>query len=171
MLSGVTAVAAGDRHSLAQRSDGTIVAWGDNNDGQLGDGTTTERHAPVLVSLPCSAACGALDDCHVAGSCDPSTGACSNPTLADGTACGTGQTCASGACNFSVSIGIDCAGATALLETIPAAGCVSFAAATIAAGPSYAVLDSHGTYTLHEGANCTGGKRQTSADSSRVRRR
>ena len=27
-LSGVTAIAAGDYHSLALKSDGTVVAWG-----------------------------------------------------------------------------------------------------------------------------------------------
>ena len=33
-LSGVTAVAAGDLHSLAVKSDGTVVAWGNNGAGQ-----------------------------------------------------------------------------------------------------------------------------------------
>src|SRR5262249_2235617 len=31
-------------------SDGTVMAWGANNFGQLGDGATTERHAPVPVN-------------------------------------------------------------------------------------------------------------------------
>jgi alpha-tubulin suppressor-like RCC1 family protein len=31
----VTAVAAGDYHSLALRRDGTVVAWGNNDNGQL----------------------------------------------------------------------------------------------------------------------------------------
>jgi len=50
-LSGVIAVAtegvAG--HSLALRSDGTVWAWGQNNLGQVGDGTSTDRAVPVQV--------------------------------------------------------------------------------------------------------------------------
>ena len=42
----VIAIAAGNFHSLALTSDRQIFAWG-NNDGALGDGTLTERHAPV----------------------------------------------------------------------------------------------------------------------------
>ncbi|MDP1579159.1 MAG: choice-of-anchor D domain-containing protein [Candidatus Didemnitutus sp.] len=46
----VVAVAAGSSHTLALCSDGTLVAWGLNVYGQLGDGTTTNRFAPVTVS-------------------------------------------------------------------------------------------------------------------------
>ncbi|HRI72488.1 MAG TPA: DUF1566 domain-containing protein, partial [Polyangium sp.] len=49
-LSGATAVAGGNGHSLALKSDGTVFAWGTNDAGQLGDGTTIERHTPVQVS-------------------------------------------------------------------------------------------------------------------------
>jgi alpha-tubulin suppressor-like RCC1 family protein len=34
---------------MALRSDGTVWAWGQNNDGQLGDGTKTNRATPVQV--------------------------------------------------------------------------------------------------------------------------
>ena len=37
--------------------------------------------------------CTASDECHGAGSCDPATGVCSNPTLADGTGCSDGNAC------------------------------------------------------------------------------
>lgn len=49
-LTGVVAVAAGNEHSLALLSNGTVMAWGDNNDGQLGDGTTRDSAVPVLVN-------------------------------------------------------------------------------------------------------------------------
>jgi alpha-tubulin suppressor-like RCC1 family protein len=46
----VVAIAAGQYHSLALCSDGTVAAWGYNNIGQLGDNTTTNRSVPVAVN-------------------------------------------------------------------------------------------------------------------------
>jgi alpha-tubulin suppressor-like RCC1 family protein len=49
-LRGVVAISAGDDHNLALLKDGTVMAWGANNDGQLGDNTTTDSDMPVHVS-------------------------------------------------------------------------------------------------------------------------
>jgi alpha-tubulin suppressor-like RCC1 family protein len=46
----VTAVAAGGGHSLALLANGTVMAWGDNEAGELGNGTTTNSSVPVKVS-------------------------------------------------------------------------------------------------------------------------
>jgi alpha-tubulin suppressor-like RCC1 family protein len=48
----ITAVAAGGDYSLAVTSDGRLLAWGDNNYGQLGDGSTANSSTPVWVDLP-----------------------------------------------------------------------------------------------------------------------
>jgi Regulator of chromosome condensation (RCC1) repeat len=41
---------AGLRHTCFVTPAGTVECWGDNEHGQLGDGTTTERHGPVEVT-------------------------------------------------------------------------------------------------------------------------
>ncbi|WP_407653842.1 RCC1 domain-containing protein [Archangium lipolyticum] len=49
-LPGVISIAAGNRFSVAVRSDGSAWAWGYSLDGQLGDGSTaTVRTTPVRV--------------------------------------------------------------------------------------------------------------------------
>ena len=45
----IVAIDAGYYHSLALDKDGMVWAWGDNEDGQLGDGTTTDRWTPIKV--------------------------------------------------------------------------------------------------------------------------
>ncbi|MBJ6749058.1 RCC1 domain-containing protein [Geomonas anaerohicana] len=42
-------VAAGYYASMALKADGSVWAWGNNNDGQLGDGTTASRTTPIQV--------------------------------------------------------------------------------------------------------------------------
>ncbi len=49
-LSEVVAIAAGREQSLALLKNGTVMAWGANEAGQLGDGTTTGSDVPVPVS-------------------------------------------------------------------------------------------------------------------------
>src|SRR5204862_280606 len=40
--------------------------------------------------------CAAFDQCHEAGACDPTSGACTNPVVADGTGCNDGNACTQG---------------------------------------------------------------------------
>ena len=48
----ITAIAAGGFHALALTSSAHLLAWGDNANGQLGNGTTANSSLPVPVTIP-----------------------------------------------------------------------------------------------------------------------
>jgi alpha-tubulin suppressor-like RCC1 family protein len=45
-------LSVGARHTCLRTSTGTFYCWGDNADGQLGNGTILQSNRPVLVSMP-----------------------------------------------------------------------------------------------------------------------
>jgi len=44
-----TTISAGGGHTMVISSDGNLWGWGNNFAGQVGDGTTDNHHAPVLI--------------------------------------------------------------------------------------------------------------------------
>lgn len=48
----ITRIAAGNSYSLALTATGQLYTWGNNAEGQLGDGSTGQHSRPVAVSLP-----------------------------------------------------------------------------------------------------------------------
>ena len=50
LTSGVSAIAAGGYHTCALKTDGSLLCWGDNSAGSLGDGTVSNRTEPVNVN-------------------------------------------------------------------------------------------------------------------------
>ncbi len=57
-------VSTGSSFSCAIMGDGLIRCWGGNGNGQLGDGTTNDRHTPVAVSGISSAVSVSAGDQH-----------------------------------------------------------------------------------------------------------
>ncbi|RKH04734.1 hypothetical protein D7V97_24920 [Corallococcus sp. CA053C] len=49
-LQSITSLAVGDSHALALRQDGTVMSWGDNFSGQLGNGSEESNYLPERVS-------------------------------------------------------------------------------------------------------------------------
>ena len=75
----VVAVAAGYNHSLARCADGSVVTWGNNTYGQLGNNTTTNSNVPVDITAS-GELYGRTILFVVAGS-DHSIGLCSDGSL------------------------------------------------------------------------------------------
>ena len=62
-------LSAGGEHACGVTTAGIAYCWGDNEDGQLGDGTTTKREAPVRVASDVrfrSVSAGKLHTCALA---------------------------------------------------------------------------------------------------------
>ena len=50
VLTNIVEISAGQFHTIARKNDGTVWAFGFNNAGQLGDGTTTTRSTPQQIT-------------------------------------------------------------------------------------------------------------------------
>ncbi|MFM2077412.1 MAG: hypothetical protein RJA49_1302, partial [Actinomycetota bacterium] len=79
-----TVVTVGSAHACAVVSGAAVRCWGANASGQLGDGTTTQRLAPVLVKVAASATlagattvtAGATHTCAIVGATATATVRC-----------------------------------------------------------------------------------------------
>jgi len=97
---GTATAACAHVNNTAPCSDGNACTTNDACQGGVCTGST-----PVV--------CTASDQCHVAGTCNPSTGACSNPAAQDGTACSDADvctlndTCRAGACQGGAHNDVD----------------------------------------------------------------
>jgi len=49
IINEVKHMATGSRHNLCVKKDGSLWAWGSNDHGQLGDGTTIDRFSPIQI--------------------------------------------------------------------------------------------------------------------------
>jgi alpha-tubulin suppressor-like RCC1 family protein len=86
-------LSAGHSHSCAVTGGGRLECWGFNEDGQIGDGTTTDQPSPVLVSGMASgvswAAAGYYHTCAVTASGAKCWGRNNHGQLGDGTTYGS----------------------------------------------------------------------------------
>jgi len=94
--------------ALPAKADGTAC-----NDGNACTQTDTCQSGVCTGSNPVT--CPASDQCHAPGVCNTSTGVCSNPARANGTACNDGNLCTTGeTCQNGT-----CMGGTAVVCTAP----------------------------------------------------
>jgi hypothetical protein len=91
----------------------TATSGGSCTDGNACTQTDTCQAGTCVGANPVT--CAAADQCHVAGVCNPATGACSNPPVANGTACSDGNACTrSDSCQAGTCVGanpVTCAAA------------------------------------------------------------
>ena len=77
----IVSVSTGTEHSVALCSDGFVAAWGQNTNGEVGDGTTTQRTIPVAVNTGGSSALNGKTVVAIACGGNRTLALCSDNTL------------------------------------------------------------------------------------------
>jgi len=118
----VVSAAAGTYHNIALCSDGTLVAWGENNDGQLGNSTTTDSSVPVAVTTAGTALAGKTVISVSAGTTH-SMALCSDGTIATWGNNANGQLGNNTSTNSSVPVAVSSSGVLAGKTVTGISGC------------------------------------------------
>jgi uncharacterized delta-60 repeat protein len=105
----ILGISAGEAHSLAVCSDGTVAAWGSNLNGQLGNGTTTSSTTPVAVTI--SGVLSGKKVIAVAAGAQHSLALCSDGTLAAWGEGSSGQLGNNGTLDATTPVLVNTAGA------------------------------------------------------------
>jgi hypothetical protein len=88
---------------LENEDAGIDAGPGSADAGQEDEDAGTDAGSNLCAGVTCLP----LDQCHSAGSCDPSTGACTNPAATDGTNCVNGNLCyLTSSCQQGVCTGV-----------------------------------------------------------------
>jgi len=98
LLSLVAAFVLGPRIAYASCGDGVLDSGEECDPGPDVAGDCCTSTCTIMATCP------APDECHDAGSCDLTTGLCSNPPKPDGTTCNTTGTCRGGRCATPMTI-------------------------------------------------------------------
>ena len=87
LASGIAKIAAGSKHTCAVNVGGAVPCWGDNANGQLGDGTTTSHNVPAYVPALAASVLSAGDshNCAISGSFTKCWGLNNFGQIGDGT--------------------------------------------------------------------------------------
>lgn len=89
LSSGVTQIGAGILSTCATLSTGAIKCWGDNENGQVGDGTTTTRTTPTASSITSGATMVAVSQSHACAVVSGGSAKCWGSNLYGGLGNGT----------------------------------------------------------------------------------
>ena len=147
----VVAVAAGKYHSLAVCADGTLAAWGFNNNGQLGNSGTADSSVPVAVNTA-GVLAGRTVTALTAGDLH-TLAVCADGTLAAWGNNGDGQLGNNSTVNSSVPVAVSTAGTPLAGNTVTAVSAGAFHSMARCADGTLAAWGRNGFGQLGDGSN------------------
>jgi alpha-tubulin suppressor-like RCC1 family protein len=150
----VAAIAAGQHHCLALCSDGTLVAWGRNSSGQLGNGGTLDSNVPVAVTIAGTPLAGRAVIAIAAGY-SHNLAACADGTLTAWGLNGNAQLGNGGYADSSVPTGVTTVGTPLAGRAISALAAGGYFSMALCADGTLAAWGNNGSGQLGDGSTVT----------------